>query len=162
MKFKALIDGVHFDPKKGAVRIVLVGASHVSLDELTTLSPKDETIQVTFESEQTKLEEREPEKLPYLKEADPDDVPDDEGEEGDSKHWLQYKPDGKEQTHPDEESEESSTVTEFPTEEAEKEVKDVGDSITLKGEDAVVKLKEAAERLKEGDEDEVEGGGQEV
>jgi hypothetical protein len=55
MKFKALIDGVHFDPKKGAVKIVLVGASHVSLDELTTLSPKDETIQVTLESEQTKI-----------------------------------------------------------------------------------------------------------
>ena len=56
MKFKALIDGVHFDPKKGSVKIVLVGASHVSLDELTTLSPKDETIQVTLESEQTKIE----------------------------------------------------------------------------------------------------------
>jgi hypothetical protein len=41
MKFKALIDGVHFDAKKGSVKIVLVGASHVSLDELTTLSPKD-------------------------------------------------------------------------------------------------------------------------
>ena len=56
MKFQALIDAVHFDPKKGAVKIVLVGASHVSLDELTTLSPKDETIQVTLESEQTKFE----------------------------------------------------------------------------------------------------------
>jgi hypothetical protein len=56
MKFKALIDGVHFDPKKGAVKIVLIGASHVSLDELTTLSPKDETVQVTLESEQTKIE----------------------------------------------------------------------------------------------------------
>ena len=53
--FKALIDGVHFDPKKGTVKIVLVGASHVSLDELTTLSSKDETIQVTLESEQTKI-----------------------------------------------------------------------------------------------------------
>jgi hypothetical protein len=41
MKFEALIDGVHFDAKKGSVKIVLVGASHVSLDELTTLSPKD-------------------------------------------------------------------------------------------------------------------------
>ena len=83
MKFEALIDGVHFDPKKGSVKIVLVGASHVSLDELTTLSPKDQTIRVTLESEQTKLEVREPEKQPYLKEAAPDDVPDDEGEEGD-------------------------------------------------------------------------------
>ena len=162
MKFKALINGVHFDQEKGTVEIALIATSYVSIDELVTIGQKDETIQVILESEQTKLEEREPEKRPYLKEADPDDVPDDEGEEGDSKHWLQYKPDGKEQTHPDEESEESSTVTEFPTEEAEKEVKDVGDSITLKGEDAVVKLKEAAERLKEGDEDEVEGGGQEV
>lgn len=56
MKFKALIDGVHFDPKKGAVKIVLIGASYVSLDELTTLSPKDETILVTLEREQTKIE----------------------------------------------------------------------------------------------------------
>lgn len=55
MKFEALIDGVHFDAKKGSVKIVLVGASHVSLDELTTLSPKDETIQVTLESEQRKI-----------------------------------------------------------------------------------------------------------
>lgn len=54
--FHALIDGVHFDPKKGSVKIQLIGASHVSLDELTTLSPKDESIQVTLESEQTKLD----------------------------------------------------------------------------------------------------------
>ncbi len=56
MKFKAFIDGVHFDPKKGTVKISLVATSHdVSLDELTTLSPKDESIHVTLESEQTKL-----------------------------------------------------------------------------------------------------------
>lgn len=53
--FKAIIDGVHFDPKKGAVKITLIGASHVSLDQLTTLSSKDESIQVTLESEQTKI-----------------------------------------------------------------------------------------------------------
>lgn len=58
MKFNALIDSVHFDPKKGSVKIVLVGASHVSLDELTTLSPKEENVQVTLESEQTRLEYR--------------------------------------------------------------------------------------------------------
>ena len=56
MKFKALIDGVRFDPKKGSVKISLIATSHASLDELTTLSPKDESIQVTFESEQTKIE----------------------------------------------------------------------------------------------------------
>lgn len=56
MKFKALIDGVHFDPKKGAVKIALVAASHVSLDELTTLSPNDEPVLVTLESKQTKIE----------------------------------------------------------------------------------------------------------
>jgi hypothetical protein len=56
MKFNALIDDIHFNPKKGTVKIVLVGASHVSLDELTTLSPKEETVQVTLESEQTRLE----------------------------------------------------------------------------------------------------------
>lgn len=120
MKFKALIDGVHYDPKKGLVKIQLI-ANRVSLDELTTLGPDDESIQVTLESEQTKLdvsplepgpitlegeeaaaklkeaadrlregnidggppEEREPEKRPYLKEADPDDVPEDEGPQDD-------------------------------------------------------------------------------
>lgn len=109
MKFKALINGVHYDPKKGSVKIVLVGASHVSPDELTTLSPNDETIRVTLESEQTKLddtltpygvalepgsrEEREAKKRSY---HDPDDVPPDglpvdEGEEGDSKHESEEK-----------------------------------------------------------------------
>jgi hypothetical protein len=56
MKFKALIDGVHFDAKKGSVKIVLVGASHVSLDELTTLSPKDDSITLD-EDAVAKLEE---------------------------------------------------------------------------------------------------------
>jgi beta-lactam-binding protein with PASTA domain len=55
MKFQAVIDGVQFDPKKGEVKLVLIGASHVSLDELTTLSPKGETIQVTLESEQPRI-----------------------------------------------------------------------------------------------------------
>lgn len=54
MKFEAIIDGVHFDPKKGLVKIQLI-ANRVSLDELTTLSPKDESISVTLESDQTKI-----------------------------------------------------------------------------------------------------------
>jgi hypothetical protein len=114
MKFEAVIDGVHFDPKKGSVKIVLVGVSHVSLDELTTLSPKDESIQVTLESEQTKIDallpsvpnlgehyrdeghedqshegpsqedslEERARKAAYPEEADRDDVPADEVEEG--------------------------------------------------------------------------------
>lgn len=55
LTFKAGIDGVHFDPKKGAVKITLIGASHVSLDHLTTLGSKDESVQVTLEREQTKI-----------------------------------------------------------------------------------------------------------
>lgn len=55
MKFEAIIDDIHFNPKKGAVKIVLIATSHVSLDDLTTLSPKDESVQVTLESEQTKI-----------------------------------------------------------------------------------------------------------
>jgi len=54
--FKALIDSVHYDPKKGSVKIQLIGASHVSLDKLTTLAPKDEPVSVTLESAQTKIE----------------------------------------------------------------------------------------------------------
>ena len=117
MKFKALIDGVHYDPKKGLVKIQFI-ANRVSLDELTTLSSKDESIHVTLESEQTKIgvftpnaiiDEEAAERLqeaadqlrevdvdgdeveessitPEItefptEEADPDDVPDDEGDE---------------------------------------------------------------------------------
>ena len=56
MKFEALVDGIRVDPKKGSVKIALIVDSHVSLDELTSLSTKDETIHVTLESEQTKIE----------------------------------------------------------------------------------------------------------
>lgn len=56
LTFKAIIDGVHIDPKKGTVKIQLVATSSVSLDKLTTLSPKDESIHVTLESEQTKID----------------------------------------------------------------------------------------------------------
>ena len=55
MKFAATIDSVHYDSKKGAVKIALIATSHMSLDELTTLSPSDEPIQVTLESEQAKI-----------------------------------------------------------------------------------------------------------
>ena len=55
--FKALIDGVHFDPKKGTVKIQLVVSSHVSIDKLTTLGPGDETVRVTLDSPQTKIED---------------------------------------------------------------------------------------------------------
>lgn len=55
MRFEAIIDGIHFD-KKGTVKISLVAASPVSLDELTTIEPKkDEPIQVILESKQTKI-----------------------------------------------------------------------------------------------------------
>jgi len=57
LSFKALIDSVHFDPKKGSVKIQLIGASHISLDKLTTLAPKDEPVSVTLESKQTKIDE---------------------------------------------------------------------------------------------------------
>jgi len=56
LTFKALIDGVRFDPKKGALKIQLIAASHVSMDKLTTLGPSDESIRVTLESEQTEIE----------------------------------------------------------------------------------------------------------
>jgi len=55
LMFKALIDGVHFDPKKGAVKIQLIAASHVSMDKLTSLGPADESVKITLESAQTKI-----------------------------------------------------------------------------------------------------------
>lgn len=99
LTFKAVIGAVHVDPKKGIVKIQLEATSYVSLDELTSLGPQDESIRITLESEQTKIgdltstevslepgsrEERELDKRPYLEKADLDDVPDDEGEEGNS------------------------------------------------------------------------------
>jgi len=56
LTFKALIDGVHFDPKKGALKIQLIATSHVSMDKLTTIGPHDESIRVILESEQTKID----------------------------------------------------------------------------------------------------------
>ena len=88
---------------------MLIATSHVSLDELTTLSPKDESIHVTLESEQTKIgiftpnaiiDEEAAERLREgdpedpTKEVDPDFVHDGEG---DSKQWPQYKPGGEEE-----------------------------------------------------------------
>jgi len=55
LTFKAVIGGVHFDPKKGIVKIQLEATSYVSLDELTTLGPSDESIRVRLESEQTRI-----------------------------------------------------------------------------------------------------------
>jgi hypothetical protein len=55
LTFKALIDGVHYDPKKGALKIQLIATSHVSIDRLTTLGPGDENINVTLESAQTNI-----------------------------------------------------------------------------------------------------------
>jgi hypothetical protein len=57
LTFKAVIGGVHVDPKKGIVKIQLEATSYVSLDELTTLGPQDESVKITLESEQTKIEE---------------------------------------------------------------------------------------------------------
>lgn len=55
LTFKALIDGVHFDPKKGAVKISLIATSHVSMDKLTSLGPADESVRIILESAQTKI-----------------------------------------------------------------------------------------------------------
>lgn len=56
LTFKALIGAVHIDPKKGTVKIQLEATSYVSLDELTTLGPREESIRITLESEQTRIE----------------------------------------------------------------------------------------------------------
>jgi len=55
LTFKALIDGVHFDPKKGAMKIQLIATSNVSMDKLTSLVPADESVKITLESAQTKI-----------------------------------------------------------------------------------------------------------
>jgi hypothetical protein len=59
--FDALINDIHYDPKKGTLKIQLIAANYVSLDKLATLGPKDETVKVTLESAQTCLaDERDP------------------------------------------------------------------------------------------------------
>lgn len=55
LTFKAVIDGIHYDPKKGVVKIQLVASSHVSIDRLVTLGPSDESIDVVLQSAQTKI-----------------------------------------------------------------------------------------------------------
>ena len=56
LTFKALIDAVHFDLKKGAVKIQLIATSYVSMDKLTSLAPADESVKITVEGAQTKIE----------------------------------------------------------------------------------------------------------
>jgi hypothetical protein len=56
LTFKAVIGAVHFDPKKGIVKIQLEATSYVSLDELTSLGPRDESVRITLESEQTRID----------------------------------------------------------------------------------------------------------
>jgi hypothetical protein len=58
--FKALINDIHFDPKKGTLKIQLIAANYVSLDKLATLGPQDENVKVTLESAQTKINELAP------------------------------------------------------------------------------------------------------
>jgi hypothetical protein len=53
--FKALINDLRYDPKKGSLKIQLIAANYVSLDKLATLGPSDENVQVTLESAQTEL-----------------------------------------------------------------------------------------------------------
>jgi hypothetical protein len=53
--FKALINDIHYDPKKGTLKIQLIAANYVSLDKLATLGPQDENVQVTLESAQTRI-----------------------------------------------------------------------------------------------------------
>ena len=55
LTFKALIDGIHFDPKKGALKIQLIATSYVNMDKLITLGPSDESLNITLESAQTKI-----------------------------------------------------------------------------------------------------------
>ena len=55
--FKALIDAVHVDPKKGVVKIQLIAGEAVSIDSLMALGPTDENIKVTLENAQTKITE---------------------------------------------------------------------------------------------------------
>jgi hypothetical protein len=57
--FKALINDIHFDPKKGTLKIQLIAANYVSLDKLATLGPQDENVSVTLESAQTRLADAE-------------------------------------------------------------------------------------------------------
>jgi hypothetical protein len=56
LTFKAVIGAVHFDPKKGIVKIQLEATSYVSLDALTSLGPRDESVRITLESEQTRID----------------------------------------------------------------------------------------------------------
>jgi hypothetical protein len=53
--FDALINDIHYDPKKGTLKIQLIAANYVSLDKLAILGPQNENVHVTLESAQTRL-----------------------------------------------------------------------------------------------------------
>jgi len=58
--FKALLTSIHIDPVKGTQKIQLIPTSYVSVDKLSSLGPRDESIRVTLESAQTRLDVDDP------------------------------------------------------------------------------------------------------
>jgi len=53
--FKALISSIHIEPVKGTQKIQLIPTSYISVDKLSSLGPRDESIRVTLESVQIKI-----------------------------------------------------------------------------------------------------------
>lgn len=104
--FKALINDIHYDPKKGTLKIQFLADNYVSLDKLATLGPHDENVQVTLESAQTRLGDVE----------DPN-VIDEKGAA-----WLEEAARKlRESAEPRDPKEAGKIITEFPTHEASEE-----------------------------------------
>ena len=118
LTFKALIDGVHFDPKKGALKIQLIATSHVSMDELTSLGPADESVKITLEGAQTNINV-----FPLVPEAEEDKIELNQKvtlEGGKSEKWLKEAA----EKIAEREKAEGEIVTEFPLSEAKGDKED--------------------------------------
>ena len=118
LTFKALIDGVHFDPKKGAVKIQLIATSHVSMDGLTSLGPADESVRITLESAQTKIEV-----FPLVPEAEGDKIELNQKVTlggGKSEEWLKEAA----EKIAEREKAEGESIAEFPLSEAKGDIED--------------------------------------
>jgi hypothetical protein len=114
--FKALIDGVHFDPKKGVVKIQLIAGSHVSMDKLVRLGPSDENITVILQSPQTEIDAfpLDPNDAKDALTFQPETETDEEKLEREAREYEREREDAKEmQKMPEDGEEKDKIITEF-------------------------------------------------
>jgi hypothetical protein len=111
MRFEAFINGVHVDPKKGALKIQFFADTRVSVDKLTSLTPQGDLVRITLERPQMNIdvgdpssrgedtaeelkdaeERQKPEERGFPLSKDPSQIGDELGEEAHISNWKSPK-----------------------------------------------------------------------